>query len=54
MKNLILTMIMAFVHCVDGLQKLGLLFELKGGISISISFELIHCFSHVCDLSLLE
>ena len=38
------------MHCLFGLQKLGMAFELKGGTSLSKGFELIHRFSEDIDI----
>lgn len=38
------------MHCLYGLQKLGLQFELKGGTSLSKGFGLIHRFSEDIDI----
>lgn len=38
------------MHCLYGLQKLGLRFELKGGTSLSKGFGLIHRFSEDIDI----
>jgi hypothetical protein len=38
------------MHCLYGLQKLGMVFELKGGTSLSKGFELIHRFSEDIDI----
>lgn len=38
------------MHCLFGLQKLGLVFELKGGTSLSKGFGLIHRFSEDIDI----
>src|SRR5450631_1867198 len=38
------------MHCLYGLQKLGLTFELKGGTSLSKGFQIIHRFSEDIDI----
>jgi hypothetical protein len=38
------------MHCLYGLQKLGLKFELKGGTSLSKGFQIIHRFSEDIDI----
>ena len=38
------------MHCLYGLQKMGLTFELKGGTSLSKGFGIIHRFSEDIDL----
>ena len=38
------------MHCLYGLQKLGLSFELKGGTSLSKGFQIIHRFSEDIDI----
>lgn len=38
------------MHCLFGLQKLGMVFELKGGTSLSKGFVLIHRFSEDIDI----
>jgi predicted nucleotidyltransferase component of viral defense system len=38
------------MHCLFGLQTLGMAFELKGGTSLSKGFELIHRFSEDIDI----
>ena len=38
------------MHCLYGLQKLGMVFELKGGTYLSKGFELIHRFSEDIDI----
>ncbi len=38
------------MHCLYGLQKLGMAFELKGGTSLSKGFGLIHRFSEDIDI----
>jgi Nucleotidyl transferase AbiEii toxin, Type IV TA system len=38
------------MHCLYGLQQLGLAFELKGGTSLSMGFQIIHRFSEDIDI----
>jgi hypothetical protein len=38
------------MHCLYGLQKLGLIFELKGGTSLSKGYGIIHRFSEDIDI----
>lgn len=38
------------MHCLYGLQQLGLTFELKGGTSLSKGFQIIHRFSEDIDV----
>src|ERR1017187_1113352 len=38
------------MHCLHGLQKLGLTFELKGGTSLSKGFQIIKRFSEDIDI----
>jgi predicted nucleotidyltransferase component of viral defense system len=38
------------MHCLYGLQRLGLAFELKGGTSLSKGYGLIHRFSEDIDI----
>lgn len=38
------------MHCLYGLQKLGLSFELKGGTSLSKGYTVIHRFSEDIDI----
>jgi Nucleotidyl transferase AbiEii toxin, Type IV TA system len=38
------------MHCLYGLQQLGLTFELKGGTSLSKGFQIIHRFSEDIDI----
>lgn len=40
------------MHCLYGLQQLGLSFELKGGTSLSKGFRLIHRFSEDIDIQI--
>ena len=40
------------MHCLYGLQKLGMKFELKGGTSLSKGYHLIHRFSEDIDLQI--
>ena len=40
------------MHCLYGLQKQGLSFELKGGTSLSKGFGLIHRFSEDIDIQI--
>jgi predicted nucleotidyltransferase component of viral defense system len=39
------------MHCLHGLQQLGLTFELKGGTSLSKGFQIINRFSEDIDMS---
>lgn len=38
------------MHCLYGLQKLGMAFELKGGTSLSKGYGIIHRFSEDIDI----
>ncbi len=40
------------MHCLYGLQQMGLSFELKGGTSLSKGFDLIHRFSEDIDIQI--